>query len=70
VVGLWALIAPGAGGSGASDVAGIIASQCYILARLVVKLQVSASETALFPAIRSAHWDTQRLRSSSGQNHR
>ena len=55
VVGLWALVAPGAGGSGASMWAGVIASQCYILARLVVKLQFLASETALFQ--RSlAHW--------------
>jgi len=55
VVGLWALVAPGAGGSGASMWVGVIASQCYILARLVVKLQFLASETALFQ--RSlAHW--------------
>jgi len=35
--------------------AGLVASQCYILARLIVKLQVLASETAVFQ--RSlAHW--------------
>jgi hypothetical protein len=35
--------------------AGVAVSQCYILARLVVKLQMLASETALFQ--RSlAHW--------------
>ena len=55
VVAVWALVAPGAGGSGASMWAGLVASQCYILARLVVKLQGLASETALFQ--RSlAHW--------------
>ncbi len=55
VVGLWVLVAPGAGGSGASMWVGVIASQCYILARLAVKLQFLASETALFQ--RSlAHW--------------
>ena len=27
---------------------GVIATQCYVLARLVVKLQFMASETALF----------------------
>ena len=55
VVALWAAVAPGAGGAGASMRAGVIASQCYILARLIVKLQFLASETALFQ--RSlAHW--------------
>ena len=55
VVALWAVVAPGAGGAGASMWAGVLASQCYILARLVVKLQFLASETALFQ--RSlAHW--------------
>jgi hypothetical protein len=34
---------------------GVIASQCYILARLVVKLQVLASETTLFQQS-LAHW--------------
>jgi hypothetical protein len=55
VVGVWALAAPGAGGSGASMWLGVIASQLYILARLVVKLQVLASETALFQQS-LAHW--------------
>src|SRR5436190_2549673 len=55
VVGVWALVAPGAGGSGASMWMGVIASQLYILARLVVKLQVLASETALFQQS-LAHW--------------
>jgi len=55
VVGVWALMAPGAGGSGASMWMGVIASQLYILARLVVTLQVLASETALFQQA-LAHW--------------
>jgi hypothetical protein len=55
VVGVWALVAPGAGGSGASMWMGVIASQLYILARLVVKLQFLASETALFQQS-LAHW--------------
>jgi len=55
VVGVWAFIDPAAGGSGASMWAGVLLSQGYILARLIVKLQVLASETALFQ--RSlAHW--------------
>lgn len=55
VIAMWAFVAPGAGGAGASMWAGVLASQCYILARLVVKLQFLASETALFQ--RSlAHW--------------
>ena len=55
VVAIWATVAPGAGGSGASMWAGFAASQCYILARLVVKLQGLASGTAVFQ--RSlAHW--------------
>lgn len=55
VAGVWALADPGAGGSGASMWAGVFLSQGYILARLVVKLQVLASETAFFQ--RSlAHW--------------
>ena len=55
VIAVWAMAAPGAGGSGASMWAGVVASQGYILARLMVKLQVLASETAVFQ--RSlAHW--------------
>jgi hypothetical protein len=55
VVGVWGLMNQGAGGSGVWMWAGVAASQGYILARLVVKLQVLASETALFQ--RSlAHW--------------
>jgi hypothetical protein len=55
IVAIWALVAPGAGGSGLSMWAGVVASQCYVAARLVVRLQFIASETALFQ--RSlAHW--------------
>ena len=55
VVGVWALVAPGAGGSGPSMWFAVIASQLYILARLIVKLQVLASETSLFQQS-LAHW--------------
>ena len=55
LVAIWAFAAPGAGGAGVWMWAGVIASQCYVLARLVVKLQFMASETAIFQ--RSlAHW--------------
>jgi len=55
VLAAWALVAPGAGGTGFQMWVAFIASQCYVLARLVVKLQFMASETALFQ--RSlAHW--------------
>ena len=55
VIAVWAVAAPGAGGSGASMWAGVVASQGYILARLMVKLQVIASETAVFQHS-LAHW--------------
>ncbi len=48
VVAVWALIAPGAGGAGVSMWGAVMATQCYVLARLIVKLQFLASETALF----------------------
>lgn len=55
VVAVWALVDPGVGGSGASMWGAAIVSQCYILARLFVKLQFLASQTAFFQ--RSlAHW--------------
>jgi len=44
----WALIAPGAGGAGFSMWGAVVATQCYVLARLLIKLQFLASETALF----------------------
>jgi len=55
VAAIWALIAPGGRGTGFWMWTGLIVSRCYILARLVVKLQLMAAETALFQ--RSlAHW--------------
>jgi hypothetical protein len=48
VIAVWALAAPGAGGSGLSMWAGLLAAQGYVAARLIVKLQFMASETALF----------------------
>jgi hypothetical protein len=48
VVALWALAAPGAGGSGPSIWVGLLAAQGYVAARLIVKLQAMAAETALF----------------------
>ena len=53
-VGLYALVAPGAGGAGASMWQGLAVGQLYILARLWVKLTFWASETALFQS-RLAH---------------
>jgi hypothetical protein len=55
VIAVWGLINQGAGGAGIWMWTGVAVSQGYILVRLVVKLQVLASETALFQ--RSlAHW--------------
>jgi hypothetical protein len=48
VVTVYALVAPGAGGSGWSLWAGLLVTQLYLLARLFVKLLFYASETALF----------------------
>jgi hypothetical protein len=48
VVAVWSLIAPGAGGAGPAMWGAVIATQCYMLARLLVKLQFMASETTLF----------------------
>lgn len=48
VLGLYALVAPGAGGAGLSAYAGLAVSQVYILARLWTKLLFYASETAFF----------------------
>ena len=45
---VWALIAPGAGGSGLTIWMTLLAGQLYLLARLALKLQFLASETALF----------------------
>jgi hypothetical protein len=53
-VAIYALIAPGAGGGGASIWIGFAIGQLYILARLKVKLVFWASEVALFQS-RLAH---------------
>ena len=45
---VWALAAPRAGGMGLSMWLGVAATQLYLLARLLLKLQFMASETALF----------------------
>lgn len=50
VLGVWAAVAPGAGGTGLSLWVGFAAGQMYLLARLLVKLHFLASETALFQA--------------------
>ena len=47
---VWAAVAPGAGGSGASVWIGFVVAQVYLLARLLLKLQFMASQTALFQA--------------------
>jgi hypothetical protein len=51
---LWALIAPGAGGAGIWVWMAFAGTQLYILARLALKLQFLASQTALFQG-RLAH---------------
>jgi len=48
LIGVWALVAPGAGGAGLSMWVGFALSQAYVLARLLLKLQFMASQTALF----------------------
>jgi hypothetical protein len=45
---VWALIAPGAGGGGLTIWMTFLTGQLYLLARLALKLQFLASETALF----------------------
>jgi hypothetical protein len=47
---VWALAAPGAGGSGAAMWAGLAAGQLYLIARLILKLHFIASQTAMFQA--------------------
>jgi hypothetical protein len=47
-VGVWAALAPGAGGADAPLWIGFVAAQAYVLARLLLKLQFMASQTALF----------------------
>jgi hypothetical protein len=48
VIGIWALVAPGARSGGATLWMAFLAAQLYVLARLALKLQFLASETALF----------------------
>ena len=48
VVGLYALIAPGAGRTGVTMWIGFVVAQLYVIGRLWVKLVFWASETALF----------------------
>ena len=45
---VWALAAPGAGGTGLSMWLGFAGTQLFLLARLLLKLQFMASQTALF----------------------
>jgi hypothetical protein len=47
---IWALLAPGAGGAGASMWLGFVLAQMYLIARLFLKLHFIASQTALFQA--------------------
>jgi len=48
VLAAWATLAPGVGGAGVSLWTGVAATQCYVLARLVVRLLFLASATAVF----------------------
>jgi hypothetical protein len=50
LIGLWAAVAPGAGRADWTMWAGLALTQLYVLARLIVKLQFLASQTALFQA--------------------
>ena len=50
LVAVWALTAPGVGGTGWTMWGAFAGAQLYILARLVLRLQFMASQTALFQA--------------------
>ena len=50
VVAAWAIVAPGAGGTGPTMWLAFVLSQVYIAVRLLVKLQFVASSVALFQA--------------------
>jgi len=50
LIAVWAVIAPGVGGAGLSMWAGFLLAQLYIVARLLMKLQFTASQIALFQA--------------------
>lgn len=54
MVGVWAIASPGAGGGLGAAIGAFIWTQVYIAARLLMKLQFLASQTALFQA-RLAH---------------
>lgn len=51
LVGVWAALAPGAGGAGASMWIAFALGELYLLARLAIKLQFMSSQTALFQAL-------------------
>jgi hypothetical protein len=50
LIAVWALIAPGVGGSGVTMWIAFVLSQLYIVARLLLKSQFIASQIALFQA--------------------
>jgi hypothetical protein len=50
LIAVWAVVAPGAGPTGAVMWGGFVVAQLYLLARIVLKLQFIASQTALFQA--------------------
>jgi hypothetical protein len=50
LIGIWAIVAPGAGSAGLLMWLAFILTQSYVLARLVLKLQFMASQIALFQA--------------------
>jgi len=50
LIAAWAIVAPGAGGAGASMWIGFAVAQLYLAARLFLKLTFVASQTALFQA--------------------
>ena len=49
-LGLWSVLAPGAGSAGLAIWLGFVVGQFYLLARLLLKLQFLASQTSLFQA--------------------
>jgi hypothetical protein len=51
LIAIWALIDPGARGGGLMVLMAFLAAQLYLLARLALKLQFLASETALFQSL-------------------
>jgi hypothetical protein len=50
LIAVWAMAAPGAGGTGWTMWVACAGTQLYLLARLVLKLQFTASQTSLFQA--------------------